>query len=128
MVLIEIGKNYSKNFEVKLMQAVQNALLDVFKITDEALNIRLLIHEKHRFMVPINLDPEQYVLVSIDCFSGRTKESKRLLYKTIVNNLNLLNIPRDHVKIVLREAPRENWGILGGFAGCDVDVGYKVEV
>jgi hypothetical protein len=39
-----------------------------------------------------------------------------------------LGIPRDHVKILLREIPRENWGIRGGQAGCDVDLGFLIEV
>jgi phenylpyruvate tautomerase PptA (4-oxalocrotonate tautomerase family) len=45
-----------------------------------------------------------------------------------VLNLEALGIPRDHVKIVLREIPRENWGIRGGQAGCDVELGFKVDV
>jgi len=28
----------------------------------------------------------------------------------------------------LREASRENWGLRGGQAGCDVDLGFTVEV
>jgi hypothetical protein len=39
-----------------------------------------------------------------------------------------LGIPRDHVMIVLHEVPRENWGIRGGQAACDVDLGFKVGV
>jgi hypothetical protein len=29
---------------------------------------------------------------------------------------------------MLREIPKENWGIRGGQAACDVELGFKVEV
>jgi phenylpyruvate tautomerase PptA (4-oxalocrotonate tautomerase family) len=128
MVLIEIANQYSQEKEIALMESVRSALLETFKVTNHALNIRLLVHEIHRFSVPINTHPELYTLISIDCFSGRSITAKRNLYTSLVTHLNALGIPKDHVKIVLRESSRENWGILGGFAGCDVDVGYHIEV
>jgi phenylpyruvate tautomerase PptA (4-oxalocrotonate tautomerase family) len=62
--------------------------------------------------------------VSLDVFAGRTLEAKRSLYRGIVENLESLGIPRDHVKILLREIPREDWGIRGGQAGSDIDLGF----
>ena len=46
----------------------------------------------------------------------------------IVKNLEKFGIPNDHVKILLREITKENWGIRGGQAACDVDLGFKVDV
>ena len=46
----------------------------------------------------------------------------------IVRNLAALGIPKDHVKILLREIPKENWGIRGGQAAVDIDIGFKIEV
>jgi phenylpyruvate tautomerase PptA (4-oxalocrotonate tautomerase family) len=45
-----------------------------------------------------------------------------------VENLGTLGIPPDHVLVLLDEVPRENWGIRGGRAACDVDLGFKVDV
>jgi phenylpyruvate tautomerase PptA (4-oxalocrotonate tautomerase family) len=56
-------------------------------------------------------------LVSVDCFAGRSVEAKRRLYEEIVDRLEPLGIPRDHVSITLRESPTENWGIRG-WQGC----------
>jgi len=51
------------------------------------------------------------------------------LYKTIVSNLEQkFGIPKNHVKILLREIPKENWGIRGGQAACDIDIGFKTDV
>jgi phenylpyruvate tautomerase PptA (4-oxalocrotonate tautomerase family) len=66
--------------------------------------------------------------LSIDALVGRSLEAKRNLYRKIVANLESLGIPPDHMKILLREIPKENWGIRGGQAGCDVDLGFKIEV
>jgi len=59
---------------------------------------------------------------------GRSVEAKRRLYGEIVDRLEPLGIPRDHVSITLRESPAENWGIRGGQAACDVDLGFNVKV
>lgn len=66
--------------------------------------------------------------VSIDCFAGRSLAAKRNLYKTIVNNLEPFGIPNNHAKIMLREITAENWGIRGGYAACDIDLGFEVKV
>ncbi|NJH96449.1 tautomerase family protein, partial [Salmonella enterica subsp. enterica serovar Anatum] len=62
------------------------------------------------------------------CFAGRTLDTKRNLYRSIVENLSVLGIPKDHIKILLREIPAENWGIRGGQAACDVDLGFDIQV
>lgn len=132
---IEVCNTFSKEEEIALMSAVYSALKEVFQLSDDAINIRLFAHEPHRFAIPPTknksgtyLKPELYTLVSIDCFTGRSTDTKRRLYRRIAENLEACGIPQDHIKIVLRESLRENWGILGGKAACDVDVGYTVEV
>jgi len=128
-VLIEVRQQYSNEVESALMEAVHSALRDCFKILPRDRNVRLLVHAPHRFECPPNKEkPEAYTHISIDCFAGRSLDAKRILYKTIVENLEPLGIPQDHVKIMLREIPAENWGIRGGQAACDVDLGFEVKV
>jgi|SRR5580704_3144059 phenylpyruvate tautomerase PptA (4-oxalocrotonate tautomerase family) len=135
IVSIDIRNSFTKEEEIALIRAVYSALKEVFQLSDEAINIRLFVHQPHRFAIPPTKNksetykhPELYTIISIDCFPGRTTDTKRRLYRRLAENLETCGIPQDHVKIVLRESSRENWGILGGQAGCDVDVGYKVEV
>ena len=79
------------------------------------------MHQPHRYVPDPDLDiPELHTHISIDTFSGRPLEAKRVLYKEIVSNLAKLGIPENHVEILIREIPMENWGIWGGQAGCDV--------
>lgn len=128
-VLIEVRKQYSEEQEIALMNAVHSALQDAFKILPGDKNVRLLVHEPHRFAYPPTKEnPELYTHISIDCFAGRSLNAKRSLYQRIVQNLEQLGIPKDHVKILLRELLPENWGIRGGQAGCDVDLGFKIDI
>lgn len=128
-VLIEVRCAYTPQQETALMEAVHLALVEAFKIPVNDRSVRLMAHEPHRFMYPPDRErPGKCTLVSIDCFAGRSLNAKRALYQAIVSKLEPLGIPKNHVKILLREIPRENWGIRGGQAGCDVDLGFQIEV
>jgi phenylpyruvate tautomerase PptA (4-oxalocrotonate tautomerase family) len=128
-VLIEVRRSYSQEREIALMEAVHAALRDAFRILPHDRNVRLLVHEPHRFACPPGRErPDLYTHISIDAFAGRSLRAKRSLYAAIVTNLERLGIPRDHVKILLREIPPENWGIRGGQAACDVELGFKIDV
>lgn len=127
--LIEICRHYSREEEIAIIDAVHSALVSSFQIPPTDKTVRLIVHELHRMTCSPKLnEPDLFTLVSIDAFAGRSLDAKRSLYKAIVTNLESLGIPKTHVKILLREIPKENWGIRGGQAGCDVDLGFKVEV
>jgi len=128
-VLIEVRQQYEPEIESEIMEAVYTALIEAFKILPSDRNVRLFVHEPHRFQCPPDREkPECYTHISIDCFSGRSLDAKRNLYKAIVNNLFQFDIPTNHVKILLREITPDNWGIRGGQASCDVDLGFEVKV
>src|SRR5690606_1958217 len=128
-VLIEIRQSYPREIELGIMEAVHAALRESFKILPGDRNVRLLVHEPHRFECPPDRKkPECYTHISIDCFAGRSIEAKRNLYRAIVNNLQEFEIPVDHIKVLLREITSENWGIRGGQAACDVELGFKIDV
>ncbi len=111
------------------MEAVHAALCETFKIPPGDRNIRLVAHAPHRFACPPGrVKPEAYTLITIEAFAGRSLDAKRNLYRAIVANLEPLGIPKDHVMIVVHDIPREDWGIRGGQAACDVDLGFKVDV
>jgi phenylpyruvate tautomerase PptA (4-oxalocrotonate tautomerase family) len=128
-VLIEIRRLVGVEDEVAIIEAVQSALRSAFKIPPGDRNLRLVVHDPHRFSCPPHLQkPELFTLVIIDAFLGRSLDAKRALYANIAENLSRIGIPKDHIIIVIREIPAENWGIRGGQAACDVDLGFKVNV
>ena len=127
--LIEVRRQYSEAEEVAIIDAVHGALVAAFRIPPQDKNIRLIAHAPHRFACsPDRTQPEYFTLVSIDCFAGRSVQAKRNLYTEIVDRLATLGIPRDHVLITLREIEPENWGIRGGQAASDVNLGFEVHV
>jgi len=128
-VLIEVRRRYTQEQEIALMEAAHLALREAFKIAAGDKHVRLIVHEPHRFACPPDREqPDLYTHISIDAFAGRSLDAKRKLYKEIVDRLEILGIPSNNVKILLREIPKENWGIRGGQAGCDVELGFKIDV
>jgi phenylpyruvate tautomerase PptA (4-oxalocrotonate tautomerase family) len=128
-VLVEIRRLVGMEEEVAIIEAVHSALRTAFKIPPGDRNLRLVAHDPHRFSYPPHLQkPELFTLVNIDAFLGRSLDAKRALYTNIVENLSRIGIPKDHIIIVIREIPAENWGIRSGQAACDVDLGFKVNV
>ncbi|WP_198158311.1 tautomerase family protein [Enterovibrio coralii] len=94
-VIIEVRQQYSQETEVKIIDAVFSALVEHFKIFSHDRNVRLLVHEPHRFQCPPEKAfPELYTHISIDCFAGRSIDAKRNLYKGIVGNLSHLAFPQ----------------------------------
>lgn len=128
-ISIDVRKKYSTEQEINLMNAVHKALVSAFKIPEHDRVIRLFVHEAHRFQCPSDkTQPEFFTQISIDCFAGRSIEAKRNLYRDITTNLVNFGIPADHILILLREISTENWGIRGGQAACDVNLGFEVKV
>ena len=127
--VVEVRRVYTETEEVALIDAVHDALVCAFEIPSGDKHVRLVAHKPHRFSHAPNLaKPELYTLVSIDCFAGRSVQAKRNLYAGIVDRFAALGIPPDHVTITLRESTTENWGVRGGQAACDVDLGFSVNV
>lgn len=111
----------------RALDAVHDALVEAFGIPDRDRHERLVEYEPEDVEVPPDKG-ERYMVVGIDAFAGRSLEAKRLLYAEIVSRLAEVGIPETDVLIVLREVPRENWGLAGGRAASDVELGFEVEV
>lgn len=111
------------------MDAVHAALVAAFAIPASDKHIRLVEHRPHRMTTsPALPQPEKYTLITIDCYAGRSIDAKRALYKEIVGRLAEFGIPADHITITLREGALENWGVSGGHAASDIDLGFAVNV
>jgi phenylpyruvate tautomerase PptA (4-oxalocrotonate tautomerase family) len=126
---VEVRTNYTATQEVAIIEAVQAALIEGLKIPLEDRHVMLVAHLPHRMIVPTQYtQPERFTVVRIDAFEGRSLDAKRRLYQAMAQNLEPLGIPRDHVLVCLREIPASNWGLRGGQAACDMDLGFKLDV
>ena len=128
-IQIEVRQQYPQAVEKQLLNNVFHCVQTAFQLPEYDRNIRLVVHEAHRFHYMSHLaQPEYFTLISIDCFAGRSLETKRNLYQQMVKSLGEIGIPADYILIHLRESALENWEIRGGQAACDVDLGFKVDV
>jgi hypothetical protein len=118
---------YSQDQEVAIIDAVHAAMMEGIRIPEWDKNIRLIVHEPHRFATPPG-HGERFTLISIDLFAGRSLEAKRGLYRAIVKNLERLGIPANEIRVLLRETARENFGTRGGVPASEVDLGFEVNV
>jgi phenylpyruvate tautomerase PptA (4-oxalocrotonate tautomerase family) len=126
---IQVRTTYTPEQEVAIIEAVQTALVEGLKIPSQDRHVMLVAHAPHRFIVPSALErPERFTAISIDAFPGRSIAAKRSLYQAVVANLEPLGIPRNHVLITLRDIPLTDWGVRGGQAACDVDLGFNLNV
>ncbi|NLG48079.1 tautomerase family protein [Gordonia sp. (in: high G+C Gram-positive bacteria)] len=126
---VEVRRTYPAEVEGAILDAVHDSLVAAFAIPIEDKHVRLVVHEPHRFAVPPTLrSPEAYTLVTIDCFAGRSVDAKRALYREVTDRLEVHGIPADHVTVVVRDIETANWGISGGHAACDLDLGFDIHV
>jgi phenylpyruvate tautomerase PptA (4-oxalocrotonate tautomerase family) len=124
---IETRKPWSAPQRNQIMEAVHSAMRHALKIPERDRTIRFIEHQAENFQVPLDKS-ENYILVEITMFSGRSLEAKKSLYRSIVDNLGALGIQPLDVFIVLHEIPLENWGIRGGKPASEVDLGFNVNV
>ncbi len=89
----------------------------------------------HRF---IGLDPEDflhpddrsenYLIIEISMFEGRSAEARKALIRGIFANVTeATGIAAQDVEITIFETPMANWGIRG-VPGDELALGYKVNV
>jgi len=109
------------------MGAVHQAMCSVLGVPADDRQIRYVEHRPEHFLAPPGRS-ENYTIIEITLFSGRSMEAKRRLYQSLVAALGALGIAPLDVFIVLHEVARENWGVRGGIPGSEVDPGFKINV
>ncbi len=128
LVRIEIGKGRTREYKRAILDGVHAALIEAFRIPDHDRNQLLRETEPDCFEYG-NGKTAQFTVVELTVFPGRSVEAKRRLYQAVVRNLEKApGIPPTDVFIVLHEPPLQNWGLRGGRAACDLDLGFKVDV
>jgi len=124
-VKISLAKGNDKTFLSKFKEETLNSIINVLKLPSDDKNILIMEYEKELFEMK---DPYRY-LIEISMFSGRSDETKRLLFSTIVERLyNKLNIEKESIFIFINEQPLNNWGVRGGKSAEDIDLEFKVDI
>ncbi len=108
-----------------ILDALHAAFVEALKIPQADRN--QLLHEYPPEHFEARYGPET-VVVEGAVFPGRSLDAKRRLYRLIAEGMDAVGVGRDKVLIVLHEPPLENWGIRGGQAATDVQLGFKIDV
>lgn len=118
---IEILEGRSADEKRRLLDAVGGALSTALKAPPEDPSVRLIEYPPSRFSSP-------YAIVEVTMFAGRSMDTKRHLYRALVDSLAALGVPPDDILIVLHEPAMHNWGVNGGAPASEVDVGFEVDI
>ncbi|OQA31979.1 MAG: 4-oxalocrotonate tautomerase [Betaproteobacteria bacterium ADurb.Bin341] len=124
---IEVRKHRPPEEATALMEAVYLAQREALKVPEGDRNIRYVEHRPEHFAVPPGKS-ENYTLVEITLFPGRSLAAKKALYQGIVRRFGKLGIAPEDVFIVLNEPPLDNWGLRGGQAASEIDLGFNLKV
>jgi phenylpyruvate tautomerase PptA (4-oxalocrotonate tautomerase family) len=124
---IETRRPWAPEQVAALMEAVDQAQREALKLPEGDRQIRYVEHRPEHFSVPPG-KTENYTLVVIQMFPGRTLAAKRALYQGIVQRFGALGIGPADILIVLQEPPLDNWGVRGGVPASEVDLGFKLDV
>jgi phenylpyruvate tautomerase PptA (4-oxalocrotonate tautomerase family) len=126
---IEILEGRTSDEKRALVDAVRAGLSEALQAPPEDPLVRLVEYPAGQFSLPYpDRHSGRFALVEVTMFAGRSPETKRRLYETIVGRLEALGVPADDVLIVLHEPPMYNWGVDGGRPASEVDVGFKVDI
>jgi phenylpyruvate tautomerase PptA (4-oxalocrotonate tautomerase family) len=125
LVKVEIAQGKDKTFLRELLATIMDNVQGALQLPEDDRNIRLNEYAPDFFTMKLPYT----LLIEITLFSGRTAETKKKLYKKIVDALyEKLGIERESVFIVLYDQPLENWGVRGGVPASEINIGFKVDV
>jgi phenylpyruvate tautomerase PptA (4-oxalocrotonate tautomerase family) len=129
MPLVRIETRRWMTLETKraVLDAVHEALVAAFKVPDDDRNQRIIEYAPEDFEGSAGKG-ERFTIVTIDAFAGRSLEAKRKLYQELASRLSAVDIPQADLMVVIHDVPLENWGLRGGQAACDIDMGFKIQV
>ena len=128
IVKISLLKGKSQDYKRALLDGVHSALVKAFLIPDNDRHQQLYELDENNFEFP-STKSNQFVIVEIIVFQGRSFDAKKNLYSAIIHNLGQSpGIVGDDILIILHEPQMENWGIRGGKPASEVDLGFKIDV
>jgi phenylpyruvate tautomerase PptA (4-oxalocrotonate tautomerase family) len=113
LVKVEISAGKSPAYKKAMLDGIHSALVEAISIPDSDRRQRLYELDDEHF--ERNGRSDQYMIIEITMFKGRSFEAKKALYAAIVRNLEAdPGIPGGEITIVIHEPSLENWGIRGG--------------
>lgn len=110
-----------------ILNAVNDAIVETLKVPQDSHPTRLCEYDRDAFLIP-RASTDRFTLVEITVYPGRSLETRRSLYQSVVGRLAALGIEPGDVRVVLYEVPLENWGLRGGQPASEIDLGFEIAI
>ncbi|WP_414143102.1 tautomerase family protein [Burkholderia cepacia] len=102
-----------------MLQSVYEAQIEAFKVPDTDRQLRYFELPSDRFFIPPGRT-QDFTLVVVELFPGRSVDAKREFYKSIVAKFGEIGIASSDVFVTLVESGRENWSLANGVIASDL--------
>ncbi|MBN3961595.1 tautomerase family protein [Nostoc sp. NMS8] len=113
--------------KIELSNIIHASVIQVLQLTPEKRFHRFFPLDNSDFYYPSDRS-DNYLIIEISMFEGRTVETKKQLIRLLIENINeKLNIAVYDIEITIFETPKYNWGIRG-LPGNELILNYKVEL
>ncbi|WP_270936201.1 tautomerase family protein [Falsiroseomonas oryzae] len=111
-----------------LSDAINESISVAFTFPAERRLQRFFPMDRADFIYPPHERSDRYIIIEIDTFQGRTKETLKALVREIYARVPAATgiEPRD-IDVIVSEQPRHAWGLMGE-NGDEIKLTYKVEV
>jgi phenylpyruvate tautomerase PptA (4-oxalocrotonate tautomerase family) len=110
-----------------LSNAIHSAVIKSLSYPPEKKFHRFISLDESRFVYPSDRS-ENYTIIEVSMFEGRSVDAKKELIRLIFKNIEEhVEIAPHDIEITIFETPKSNWGIRGVVAD-ELELGYKVDV
>ncbi len=111
----------------RISEAIHAAVMVALEYPREKRFHRFFPLDEKDFVFPEDRS-ENYIVIEISMFNGRSVEAKKALINCLFMNLHQnVGISPQDVEITIFENPKENWGIRG-VPGDELQLNYQVDV
>jgi len=113
LVRVEMIRGKSPEYKKLVLTNIHEGLMESFGIADWDRFQRIVEISPEDFEVPEG-KTENFMIIELTVFPGRTKEQKRNAIEKITGKLHdMLGIAPTDIFIIINEPPLENWGMAG---------------
>ena len=129
MVQIKVYGNRENLNKIKdkLSDVIHSCAVDALSLPKDKKFHRFFPLEEPDFRYPDERS-ENYTIIEIICFEGRSVDAKKKLIKLLFERINKeLGISANDIEITIFETPRCNWGIRG-VSGDELKLNYKIGI
>lgn len=121
------NRSFIESRRSAISSAVHKSVMEALSYPQEKRFHRFFSLDSESFIYPDDRS-EQYIIIEISMFEGRSVAAKKELVRLLFINLEQgVNISPQDVEITIFETPKENWGIRG-VPGDELALNYTVEV